>query len=72
MNHHYSTNRMVPAGVLPEIRNGGCFGGLDGGVGGKAPASEGWGSGDKALSRRRHGGLKWNPQRSKILHFLQK
>ena len=45
----------------------------NGGLGAKPPAAGGWGSGRKASSRRRRGGLGAEPlQRSKILHFFAK
>ena len=47
---------------------GNCFGSLGaeppkaiGGPGAKPPAAEGWRSGGKAYSRRRHGGLEAEP-----------
>ena len=60
-------------------RGRGCFGSLGaeppkaiGDLGAKPPAAGGWRSGGKAYSRRRHGGLGTEPQRSKILHFVAK
>ena len=58
---------------------GGCFGSLltepPKGIedqGAKPTAAGGWGFGDKAYSRLRHGGLGAEPQCSKILHFFAK
>ena len=50
-----------------------AMGGLLKNLGVEPPAAGGqWGYGSEAPSRQKHGGLGAEPQRSKILHFLQK
>ena len=67
--------------VARNLQWRGCFGGLGAeppaaggqwGLGANPPAAGGWGFGGKAPSRRKHGGLGAEPQRSKILRFFAK
>ena len=56
-----------------KARNSQLRGAVFGGLGAEPPAAGGyWGSGGKAPSRWRHGGLGAEPQRLKILRFFFK